>query len=54
VKIEYHEDHKDFKDHVHITYDPDRITPKKMVEVIREVGLPATVIRDRPLEGSGD
>jgi hypothetical protein len=53
IKIEYHEDHKDYRDHVHVTYDPGKITPKQMIDRIGEAGMPATVVRDRALEGGG-
>ena len=44
VVVEYHEDHKDFKDDLLVTYDPSKLTAQRILEVIRGTGLHGTII----------
>ena len=44
IVTEFHEDSKEFKDHLHVTYDPGKITQAQIVEAIRKTGLRGTVV----------
>jgi hypothetical protein len=36
---EYHEENKDFKDDLHVTYDPDKLTPAQIMAEVRKNGF---------------
>jgi hypothetical protein len=41
---EYHEDNKNFKDDLHVTYDPDKLTPEQILAVARKQGFQAALV----------
>jgi hypothetical protein len=43
VDVEYHEDRKG-RDLVRVTYDPGKLTPGQILEVIREKRFEATIV----------
>ena len=46
------------RDHIRVTYDPGRLTPERIVDVVREQGFQGTILPgeapDRPREGDGN
>jgi hypothetical protein len=44
IVVEYHEDNKDFKDDLHLTYDPDKLTPEQVLAEIRKHGFQGSLV----------
>jgi hypothetical protein len=42
--IEYHEDNKEFKDDLHVRYDPDKLSPEQIVAEVRKQGFQSPVV----------
>jgi hypothetical protein len=41
---EYHEDSKDYKDDLHVTYDPDKLTPEQILAEIRKQEFQGSIV----------
>jgi hypothetical protein len=49
---EYHEDDKDFKDDLHVTYDPDKLTPEQILAEVRKNGFHGTLVPELGRRGT--
>jgi hypothetical protein len=42
--IKYHEDNKEFKDDLHVRYDPDKLTTELIVAEVRKQGFQGPIV----------
>jgi hypothetical protein len=52
IVVEYHEDNKDFKDDLHLTYDPDILTPEQVLAEIRKHAFDGMLVPEPARPGS--
>ncbi len=52
IVVEYHEDNKDFKDDLHLTYDPHKLTPEQVLAEIRKHDFAGTLVPEPGRPGS--
>jgi hypothetical protein len=43
---DYNEGNKDNKGDLHVTYDPEKVTAERIVEVVRELGFQGTTVTE--------
>jgi hypothetical protein len=50
--VEYHEDSKEFKDDLHVRYDPGKLTPEQIVAEVRKLGFQPTNVPETGRSGA--